>query len=152
MALKQSLGEEACQVSPFANVNANIQGFIQQQRNSLEVSTLSGSLCHGSSLLPRRQTPIRTETRRGWRGPRTWKCRSHRLRCSPQTYQGFRAPPPLKVKGSGLGRATPRGPLQFNITRTFVQNQDFSSLCQNRSFLATNRCVRENRNLLVVSG
>src|SRR5216683_7149953 len=40
---------------------------------------------------------------------------------------------PLCQKGSSdscPGRATPRGPLQFNITRTFVQNQDSSSLCQ----------------------
>jgi hypothetical protein len=40
----------------------------------------------------------------GWIGPSPWKYRSHRLPrgslWSPQTYQGFRAPPPLRVKGS----------------------------------------------------
>ncbi len=40
----------------------------------------------------------------GWIGPSPWRCRSHRLPrgslWSPQTYQGFRAPPPLRVKGS----------------------------------------------------
>ncbi len=145
MAIEKGLGEEACQVPPFANVNTDVQGFIQQQRNGFEVSTLGCSLCHGSSLRSWRQTHIRTDTRCGWRGLSLWKCRSHRLlrgsSRSPQTYQGFSTPPPLRVKGSvptmskGVcrpcpGRATPKGPLQFHITRTFVQNQDSSSLCQ----------------------
>src|SRR5438132_6019346 len=104
MTLKEGLGEEACQVPPFANVNADVQGFIQQQRNGFQVSTLSGSLCHGSSLRSWRQTHIRTDTRCGWRGLSPWKCRSHRLlrgsSRSPQTYQGFSTLPPLRVKGS----------------------------------------------------
>ncbi len=104
MALKEGFREEACQMLPFANVNTDVQGFIQQQRDGFEVSSLGGSFGHGSFLLPRRQTHVRMDTRCGWRGLSQWKCRSHRLlrgsSRSPQTYQGFSTLPPLRVKGS----------------------------------------------------
>src|SRR6266568_3302946 len=60
------------------------------------------AIAHRSFLGDRQPTELNRAV--GWRCPSPWKCRSHRLPRgslrSPQTYQGFSAPPPLRVKGS----------------------------------------------------
>jgi len=147
MALKECLREETRQVLPFAYVYADIQGFIQELRNGFDLRTLGSSFCHGSSLRSWRPTPIRMETRCGWRGPSPWRCRSHRLPRgslrSPQTYQGFPTPPPLRVKGSvptmskGVFRllswkSDPQvtSPLSIVHELLFKIKNDSGSLCQ----------------------
>src|SRR5262249_60382234 len=51
MPLKEGFREEACQMPSFANVNTDVEGFVQQQRDGFEVSTLGSSFSHGSFLL-----------------------------------------------------------------------------------------------------
>src|SRR3989440_2441994 len=148
MTLKERLGEEACDMGPFADVNTNIQGLIQEQRNCFEVRTLSRLLCHRSPLLRWRQAHARTEKT-------MWVDRSEPVEVPlPSTAEGFLVVPtdisgvpctsPTESQGIcshyvKRGLRTPflgeRLPSDLSIsilTGTFVLSQDLGSLCQGK--------------------
>jgi hypothetical protein len=105
MTLQQGPGEEAGHVFGLANVHSDVQGLIQEHRDRFEIRPPLRWFRHGSSLpggkqrsesatslwLVERSEPVEVPL------PSTAK----RFGCpSPQTYQGFPTPPPLRVKGS----------------------------------------------------
>src|SRR5712692_2182455 len=82
MPRKQGLREEASHVFSLANVNADIQGLIQQHRNRFEVWMCMCSFGHGAVLLPSTQLN------------RRWVERSEPVEVSlPSTAEGFLAVP-----------------------------------------------------------